>query len=364
MLRKILLTTLLWWVVCPAFAVSVVFINPGRPDEAYWRQASQGMYEAAKSLDMTLEVLYAERDHTKAIALAHQVAALPRPQRPDYLIITNDYGAAPAMLRAIEPAGIATFLAFSGIHGQERAMTGAPRTKFAFWLGSLEPRAADAGQLTVQTLIEKARKLPSLRGGDGKLHLLAIAGDRSTPSSIARTEGMLQTLKKSPDVVLEQLVYGEWQRDKAAEQARWLYDRYPQAKLVWAGSDMMAFGAMDVWRERGGKPGTDALFSGINTSKEAMQSINSGELSALAGGHFLCGAWAMVMLYDHANGRDFREEGLELEFPMFTLFDPALVRRFQYLFLPSGPNKPFRAYSKTLQPSLRQYNFQLEPLLR
>ena len=53
---------------------------------------------------------------------------------------------------------------------------------------------------------------------------------------------------------------------KAGDEAHWLYQRFPDAKLIWAGNDLMAFGAMTAWEKRGGKPGADAWFSGINTS--------------------------------------------------------------------------------------------------
>ena len=45
--------------------------------------------------------------------------------------------------------------------------------------------------------------------------------------------------------------------------------------------------------------------------------MRTGELSALAGGHFMAGAWALVMLYDYAHGVDFASEGLELRTSIF-----------------------------------------------
>ena len=348
--------------VRPALAVSVVFISPGHADEVYWRTVSRAMHDAAASLGLTLEVLYAGRDHTRGLSLVNEVVA--RTRHPDYLIVTNDYGSAPAMLRAIEPAAIPTLLAFSGVHGEERALTGAPRERFPFWLGSIEPRADDAGYLTARRLLAAARTHGGLAGPDGRLHLLAVAGDRSTPSSIARTRGLQRAVAESPVAVLDQVVHADWNRDKAAEQARWLYARHPHARLVWAGNDEMAFGAIGAWRERGGRPGTDALFSGINSSDEALQAIRSGELAALAGGHFMTGALALVLVHDHARGRDFRDQGLELEFPLFVLFDPGLARRFERLFGPDAPRIDYRRHSRALNPRLKNYNFDFARMLR
>src|SRR5262249_6920957 len=150
---------------------------------------------------------------------------------------------------------------------------------------------------------------------DGKLHMLAIAGDRSTPSSINRNLGMHRAVAEAPMVVLEEEVYAAWARENAAQQAESLYRRYPDVKLVWAGNDRMSFGAMAAWEKRGGKPGVHAWFSGVNPSTEALEAVKSGRLTSLAGGHFITGAWALVMIYDYHHGRDFADERLELRRP-------------------------------------------------
>ena len=95
-----------------------------------------------------------------------------------------------------------------------------------------------------------------------------------------------------------------------------------------------------------------------------MTALRTGELSALAGGHFLTGAWALVMLYDHAHGTDFASEGLEQVRPMFTLLDKSQIDRYEHRI--SAPLAPldFRSYSKHLNPRLRRYGFELKHLLR
>jgi ABC-type sugar transport system substrate-binding protein len=226
----------------------------------------------------------------------------------------------------------------------------------------LEPKAQDAGYLTARALINKGRAMKA-HAPDGRLHMLAIAGDRSTNSSILRNAGMRQAVKEAGDVVLDQEVYGDWTRDKAAEQAQWLFQRYPQARLLWAGNDLMAFGAMQTLEQRGGVVGRSMFFSGVNTSAEALDALRKGRLSALAGGHFVNGAWAMVMIYDHYHGKDFMDQGLELEMPMFTLFTPLLADKFQMVFNGKNPID-FRRYSKVLNPQVQRYAFGFEQLLK
>jgi ABC-type sugar transport system substrate-binding protein len=342
-----------------AASQSILFVNPGKSTEAYWVTAARAMEAAAKDLGMKFETRYAERDHLKTIEIAQQVAALPASRRPDFVIATNDNATGHEMMKVLDAAGIKTFLAFSSI---DRAQHGAPREKYRNWLGSLEPHAEDAGYLTARALIAKARS-DNLKAADGKLHLVALAGDRTTPSSVRRNEGMQKAVAESPDVVIDQVVYAAWSRDKAAEQGEYLFKRHPDARLVWAGNDLMAFGAMQALEADGRRAGRDAIFSGVNTSREAMESIRSGRLAALAGGHYITGAWAVVMLYDYAHGRDFADEGLELDRPMFTLFDAALAERY-LAFGEDFSRVDFRRHSKVHNKTLKRYDFEFGQILR
>lgn len=346
-----------------AAAQSVVFINPGKSDEAYWVTAAQAMQSAAKALGMKLEVLYAERDHLRTVEFAREVASRPTGSRPEFAIVTNDNATGAEQLRILDAAGVKTFLAYSSIPRDQRSATGNPRERYKGWLGSLEPHAEDAGYVTALALIEQGRRAKA-QAPDGKLHLVAIAGDRTTPSSIARNEGMRRAVAEAGDAVVEQTVFAGWARDKAAEQAEWLYARYPEARLVWAGNDLMAFGAMAALEKAGKVPGRDAFFSGVNTSREAMEALAAGRLTALAGGHFITGAWSLVMLYDYAHGHDFAPEGLDLDRSMFTNFDAKSAEVYLQRFDKGFDSVDFRRYSKALNPKLARYDFDFGQLLR
>lgn len=357
-----LLALLLLCCIQHAAALSIAFINPGRSDEAFWVASSQAMQAAAASLRVQLEVLYAERDPQRALQLGRELAARAPTRRPDYVILVNEKGTLVQNAQALGAVGIRSFAAFSGLLPQERA-SWAPRQGLPLLLGSLEPGGAEAGYLTAKALIVQGLQ-QSLRAADGRVHLLAIAGDRSTPVSIARNEGMRRAMTEAPQAVLDELAYADWKREQAAELMRGLLQRRPLARLVWAGSDQIAFGAMELAQQEGRTPGREMLFSGINTSTEAMQALIAGRLSALAGGHFMCGAWALLMLYDHHHGRDFADEGLELDRPMFMLFDARSAQRYLDRFGKGIGGLDFRPYSKHLNPRLKRYQFETDAMLR
>jgi len=145
-----------------AAAQSVVFINPGKSDEIYWVTATQGMQAAAESLGLALEVQYAQREHLKTIEIAREIVSRPAGKRPEYAVVTNDYAVAGELLKILDGAGIKTFLAYSAIPADQRGEIGEPRTRYKGWLGSLEPRAEDAGYLTARALIARGRARPIL----------------------------------------------------------------------------------------------------------------------------------------------------------------------------------------------------------
>lgn len=363
MLRAVLL----WCCLCvahPAWAMSVVFINPGHANETYWFTASRCMQAAAEDLGISLRVEYAARNAKLALEHTRTLASLPAGQRPDYVLLSNEFGTAAEMVHMLSAAGIKTFLAFSGRGtGAAGAELGKPRKKYPLWLGSLEPRAQDAGYLTGQALIAQARQARVPRIG-GKMPMLVIGGDRSTPTSVFRLQGLYQAVRDAGDVVVVQEVMAAWDRQRAAQQASWLYRRHPQARMVWAGSDQMAMGAMAQWRARGGQPGQDAFFSGINTSPEALQNLSDGSLTTLAGGHFVTGAWALVMLYDYEHGKDFANEGLELQRPLFVRFDAAMAQRYLKAYSDADFSRvDFASYSKVKNPSIQRYRFSFQALL-
>ena len=360
--KLILLLMVLLPAVVHAAGFSVTFINPGRSEEPYWRGVTRFMQPAAKQLDIKLEVLYAERDYLKMIELARQVTQ--RAAKPDYLIIVNEKLAAGEMLKMAEQAHIKTLIAFSTFEGDQDKEFGTPRQKYKYWLGSITPNSEDAGRLTAEELMRQAARLKTV-ADDGKIHVAAIAGDKATPTGVQRLDGAVRAFSANHDVVLEQVVYGNWERDRAKEQMAALLLRYPKLNVVWSASDLMAFGAMDAATAAGRTPGKDLLFSAVNTSPDVLQARIQGRVSAVAGGHFTAGAWALVLLYDYHNGIDFASEGLELRAPLFNLLDDVLARRFLDRFGQEDFSAvDFRRFSRKLNPSLQRHDFGLLPVLQ
>ena len=363
LLHRVALLACLLVAALPTWAQQIYFINPGHRDETFWRQAGEAMQAAADSLGMGFSQDFAGRDPERALALGRAVAARPAAQRPDYVLLVNEKATLVANARVLSAAGIKSFAAFSGLLRQEQARFAPRRAPLQQLLGSLEPKAEDAGYLTAKALIARGLQ-DAPRGADGRLHLLALAGDRSTTISIARNNGLLKALAEHrSEVVMDAMLSTDWKRELARQHSKRHLQKHGDTALIWCGTDLIAFGALDAARATGRRPGRDLHVSGINTSAEAMQALVDGQLSALAGGHFLAGAFAMVMLYDHHRGRDFASEGLALEHPMFLDFDAERARRYLARFGSKTPALDMRPFSKVLNPQLTNYRFAVKALL-
>lgn len=345
----------------------VVFINPGisdahNPTGTFWLSVSAFMQAAAADLGVELEIVYSERNHLLMQRQAKEVAARPEP--PDYVIVVNEKLAADEMVKVLDRAGIKVFVLLNTFSGDQATAMGPPRGKYPSWIGSLIPDNRAAGLAIAERVTEQARRA-RLFGADGKIHLLAIAGDYVTPASLARNAGLEEALAKYSDVRLEQTFVGEWNQDKARFQVQGALKRYPEVAAIWTANDPMAIGAMEAAREAGKRPGKDIMIGGLNWDVPALGYVRAGELATSVGGHFMAGAWALVLLYDYQHGQDFAAVGTQLQYPIFSALDRDNVSRYLELFGDGDWGKvDFSRFSKVRNPRLANYTFDLATLYR
>jgi ABC-type sugar transport system substrate-binding protein len=336
-----------------AHATSVVFLNPGMSTETFWVSYTQFMQAAAKDLGLELRVRYGERNADNTLLQAREV--LQGSQRPDYLVLVNEQYVAPQILRMAEGSGVKLLVVNSALTPDQVQLLGA-RSGIRL-IGSLVADDEEAGYLMLRDLL---RQHGPVAPGQS-LDLLAFSGVKTTPVAQLRERGMRRALAEHPEVRLRQLVYGEWSRQRAFEQATQLFKRYPQTALVWSANDQMALGAMQALQASGRLPGKDVLFSAVNSSPEILQARLDGRLASLVAGHFTVGGWAMVLVHDDAKGLDIGAYGgRDRPLALFQLIDAGQARRLL------GPTPPvnFRALSAQGKPVSYRYPFSLRLLLR
>ncbi|MFJ3371386.1 ABC transporter substrate-binding protein [Pseudomonas sp. NPDC086251] len=341
-----------------AQAASVLFLNPGTTKEAFWVSYSQFMQAAATDLDMDLRIQYSDR--VAEITLRQAREALQGPVRPDYLVFVNEQYVAPEILRLSRGSGVKLFMVNNALTASQMSLLGSQPDNYPDWLGSLVPNDEEGGYLMLKELI----RLHGAVGPGQFIDLLAFSGLKITPAAQLREKGMMRALAEHPEVRLRQLVYGGWTYQRAYEQAKLLFKRYPQTALVWSANDEMAFGAMQAYAETGGKPGKDALFGAINNSPAALQALLDNRLSVLLGGHFSLGGWALVQLHDDDQGVDVSQYGgRDRQIPLLQLIDRAQARQLLAMGTAQNFGVDFHKLSAKGKPTTYRYPFSLQTLM-
>ncbi|KAB0509530.1 ABC transporter substrate-binding protein [Pseudomonas moorei] len=341
-----------------AQAESVLFLNPGTPREVFWTSYSQFMQAAADDLRIDLRIVYSDR--TSEITIGQAREALLGPSRPDYLVFVNEESVAPEILRLAKGSGVKLFMVNNALSPDQMRLLGARPDKYPDWVGSLVPNDEEGGYLMLKELI---RLHPPAAPGQA-IDLLAFSGLKITPSAQLREKGMRRALAEHPEVRLRQLVYGGWTRERAYEQAKLLFKRYPQTSLVWTANDEMGFGAMQAFEEAGGKPGKDALFGTINNSPAALRALLDKRLSVLLGGHFSLGGWALVQLHDYDQGVDVSQYGgRDRQIPLLQVIDRAQARRLLAMGSAQNFGVDFHKLSARGRPISYRYPFSLQTLM-
>lgn len=352
--KCLLVASMPFWAM--AHATSVVFLNPGTSTETFWVNYAQFMQAAARDLGLDLRVRYSERDPQNTLQQARE--ALQGSQRPDYLVLVNEQYIAPQILRLSQGSGVKLLIVNNALTPDQVQLLDA--RKYPNWIGSLVANDEEGGYLMLKELM----RIHGPVAAGQTLDLLAFSGAKNTPTAQLREQGLQRALGEHPEVRLRQLVYGEWNRLRAFEQATLLFKRYPQTALVWSANDEMALGAMTALQNSGRTPGKDVLFSAVNSSRPVLAALLDGRLSALVAGHFTLGGWAMVLVHDDARGVDIGLHGeRERQEALFQLIDPAQARRLQEINAHQDYDVDFRALSAEGKPATYRYPFSLQLLM-
>ncbi|NMY95490.1 ABC transporter substrate-binding protein [Pseudomonas proteolytica] len=349
-----------WWVGMTfgamAHATSVVFLNPGMSTEAFWVSYAQFMQAAAKDLGLDLRVRYSERDPQNTLQQARE--ALQGPQRPDYLVLVNEQYIAPQILRMAQGSTVKLLIVNNALTPDQAQLLDAG--KYPNLLGSMVANDEEGGYLMFTELLRQYGPVPA----GTTLDVLAFSGAKNTPTAQLREQGLQRALREHPQVHLRQLVYGEWKRERAFEQAIQMFKRYPRTALVWSANDEMALGAMQALKASGRTPGKDVLFSAVNSSPDVLRARLDGQLSALVAGHFTVGGWAMVLLHDDARGVDIqRHGGRERQVKLFQVIAEPQAQRLLDRAGREGEGVDFRALSAQGKPATYQYPFSMQSVL-
>jgi ABC-type sugar transport system substrate-binding protein len=336
----------------------VAFINPGYGDRGFWKDVSDTMHAAAAQFGFEIVEFDSNRKWPEMAENTNRVLEMNPP--PDYIVAVNEHQQGARIVIEAEKRGIPLFMLLNDLTPDQKERVGRPG-QIKNWIATLTPDNEKAGyQMAVSLIRAEAKTHPQ----KAKTHmcLLTLAGDRNTPASLDRLKGLDRALGEYPALAEQRRLYADWSFDEAYKRTSlWLRDGCLDA--VWAANDDIARGAIRALTERGLKPGKDVMVAGLNWSASGLKLVQNGEMTMTHGGHFLAGAWIMVMINDYAHGVDLQKIGPNFYFPMQAI-TRGNIEQFQKALGDRNWKKiDFNYFSLASHPDRQGYQFDMDELL-
>jgi ABC-type sugar transport system substrate-binding protein len=324
------------------------------------------MLAAAEDLGVDLHIYHYNANPSLFVKRVQEVLT-DENTKPDGMLFHNFKKRGDEVLQLAEQHGVSAFVFNAGFG--EDAPVGRPREQFSHWIAQMLPDDEYTGWLLSEKLLEEALKLKK-RGPDGKVHAVAFGGSRASQASILRIRGFERSVQEQEELFEQNILYAEWSRDRVQKMVPPLIKKYPDISVFWSASDLMAQGILDSAKAQGWLPGKDFVTGGVDWLPESIELIQTNEMAVSVGGHYVEGAWALIVLYDYLNSYDFAEtqETTTFDTKMFAL-TTSNINQFSMLrekltLEHIARNIDFTMYSKTYHPEMQEYDFDLEDLLK
>lgn len=281
----------------------IVLISIAHETDVFWTGIHGLAREAAKDLNADFKILFANRDHLRAIEFAHELAQST--DKPDYVIVVGERLIASQSIPALCSAGIKVMV-YGDLTSDEKELIGEPRQKHPLYLGKIAIDDYSAGYLSAELIITSCYE-KNMHNDAGELFITAFEGVRKTSFSSERVRGLHDVLAKYPKVTLLQSIPTQWQYKDSFTILPRLLKRYDTQKIsgVWCANSELARGAAAALQNLGKKPGIDFVTSGTDWDPASVQAVSDGTLAGITGGHVAIISWIVTLMHDHHNGIDF-----------------------------------------------------------
>jgi ABC-type sugar transport system substrate-binding protein len=337
--------------------IRIVFVSPRESENYFWGTMSRFMRVTAEQLNIELTIIDGGGEPYKEVKAARE--ALNAKIKPDYFIFAYSPGHGHRLLKLANDAKVKSI----NVNSLAPTEAGTPRVKFPFWIGQLAPNDKQAGYDLGTHLIQEA-KAKQLYNDQNKIHIVALSGHNRQTVSLQREQGLIDAIAQFPSVTLRQIISTNWSQDDALYKTTVLLERYPETSVIWNASDELALSALKAAEKLSKVPGRDFIAGGIDGLSKGQKAVANGKLTATLTGHFMEGAWALILLHDYHLGHDFISEGTEFH-SKFQLLTNANMGTYMPLLNEKKWHKiNFKHFSKVYNPSIKKYDFSMENALK
>lgn len=339
--------------------ISVTFLSPVEKGAPFWRDFESAMETAAKqfNVNLTIERLIYE-EHNRFSVYDRYKEIVTSESKPDYFISFLQRNIEERSLTLFDNNGVNFISVNTGLSNKVLKASGYPQTTHPHWIGHISPNDYQAGKELMAVLAETFEQQHPERH---TATLLAFTGPAQSDVSHERLDGLKSevTLRNRSGNKIDflQALNTPWRGITIGEKARALFQRHATPDIIWAASDLIA---IDVIGQlpKAKKP----LIGSFDWTTKGLKHVENGVITANMGGHFLDGAWAIVLAYDHANNTDLTpdENGI-FNTPMHTITKDNISNYRQWINNESWRNIDYTKYSKTKSTAIQEsgYKFRL-----
>ena len=345
-----------------AETVRMTFIL-SQPDQSlFWQEFAGFMRAVAEDLDIQLDFV-ATNNFSDNVVKRDGVKIINRADKPDFILSGYWSNIFHELFEAGQQQGIQFFIVNNTLSKEQKRIVMNPRTKYPNWIGSMHPDELGGGRELTRILVNKAQKL-SQNSEQQFIGMSALTGHVDLSSGNTREAGFREYIADNPNLKLNSIISTTWMRGSGIKATHKIINDFPDTSIIWAISDELSLDVIDVLKARKVKPGVDIVTGGFDWSKDALNAIRKGEMTATVGGHFMEGGWAMILAYDYYHGHDFSQElGTTIVSPMKAITAENIDYYYEFLVNSDWNKIDFKQFSKTHNPNLKAYDFSLESLL-
>lgn len=323
------------------------------------------MRAACEDLNVALETLHYEDDTIQYLQYAYDIAG--REAKPDIVFMNVITDGDALAFKILDNAGIDIFTINSSFSSDEFNALGGPRGEIKRWIGQMIPNDIGVGEDVALSLYEKAKKIRQETGLVDKrqgVYVGAVQGVAGVRASDARIAGLYKILNKKDDLHLTKIVSGEWSSDLSEQAALRILDFNTAPDIIFAVHDVSAISVVRAVESKGMIAGRDVLTAGIDWYPDVFPYIKDGRIEASYGGHFMEGAWAVILAYDYKNGHDFYDVlGTTIYSKMERIDANNVLLYEEKIKEKAWLNLDFKALTRTHNQDFEMYNFDLGNLL-
>lgn len=341
----------------------VGFLSAAPPDHPFWGQVVEVMQAAADDLNIELIIKY---DPTRSTYATKRLGSqlIESGEKLDYMLTKYQFSVTATHIEQAQKRGTKVFVFNSDVPESDYGIVGRlPRQKYDNWIGHMVPDDTTAGYDLAGILIDHARQA----GGDKNdtIHVLALDGPFESTVGKNRLAGMKNKIQETPDADLEDVVVTNWEAGAANHKIGELLQTYPKTNVLWAPNESITWGALQAVEHSGRSPGKDIQVGGFDWNSESIKAIADGRITASMFGHFLEGAWALILVHDYHYGYDFAESvGVRISTPLSAMTAKNYPQYKNLLQEGNWEKIDFKKLSKKYNPDLKSYNFNINQFLQ